>query len=198
MPKISAPTVAEHHARVEARLVDAAETIIRNDPHRRLTAAAVSEAAGIARNSIYRYVDSIDDLRIRVVERYLPDWFAAVADAVKGAHTPSERIVAWVRANLEQAAATGHGWLMEAVRDVTPGPSLDSVKTRAHSHGREVLVDAWRDVEDGDVEKTTIATGLTLGLLDAGFRQLDAGMDPKTVVEMGTRAVEALVCGPIR
>ena len=71
MPKIDAPTVAEHRARVQQRLVDAAESILRDSPSQPLTAAAVSAQAGIARNSIYRYVDSVDDLRVLVIRRYL-------------------------------------------------------------------------------------------------------------------------------
>ena len=61
MPKIAAPTVAEHREHIRVALIDAAEAILRaGEP---LTAGVVSGAAGIARNSIYRYVDSVDDLR---------------------------------------------------------------------------------------------------------------------------------------
>lgn len=42
-------------------LIDSADRTLRSG--RKLTAAEVSSAAGIARNSIYRYVDSVDDLR---------------------------------------------------------------------------------------------------------------------------------------
>ena len=63
MPKISAPTVKEHRDQVRTRLIDAAENLLRDRGADGLTAGAVSSAAGIARNSIYRYVDSVDDLR---------------------------------------------------------------------------------------------------------------------------------------
>ena len=72
MPKITAPTVQEHRARMNERLVDAAENILREGGVRALTAGAVAKEAGIARNSIYRYVDSVDDLRLRVLERNVP------------------------------------------------------------------------------------------------------------------------------
>ena len=53
----------EHRENVRTALVDAAESIVRTEGVDGLTAGAVTKAAGIACNSIYRYVDSVDDLR---------------------------------------------------------------------------------------------------------------------------------------
>jgi AcrR family transcriptional regulator len=182
VPKIDAPTVAEHRAQVQARLVDAAEEILRSGQPDRLTAGAVSSAAGIARNSIYRYVDTVDDLRALVVARYLPAWLEAVDHAMAQAEDPGARVVTWVRANLEQAAASGHGWLMEAVRAV-PHRSDETVD-QAHSGMR-----------DGDEQLSTLAAAFTLGILEGGFRQLHAGQPVALVLDMGTRAAESLVRG---
>ena len=93
MPKIAAPTVAEHRANIQTKLVDAAEEILRAGEPDRLTAATVANAAGIARNSIYRYVESVDDLRGMVLSRYMPDWLANVAAAVADIEDPAERLV---------------------------------------------------------------------------------------------------------
>jgi AcrR family transcriptional regulator len=193
MPKIDAPTVAEHRAQVQARLVDAAEEILRAGQPDRLTAGAVSSAAGIARNSIYRYVDSVEDLRALVVARYLPAWLAAVDQAMAQSEDPGARVVTWVRANLEQAAASGHGWLMEAVRAV-PHRS-DETLDQAHSGMRDALSDAWFDLLDGDEQRSTLAAAFTLGILEGGFRQLDAGQPVAVVLDMGGRAAESLVRG---
>lgn len=73
MPKISAPTVREHREMMIARLVDAAEKILKDEPGKPLSAGAVAAAAGIARNSIYRYVGSVEDLRLLVLERNVPN-----------------------------------------------------------------------------------------------------------------------------
>jgi AcrR family transcriptional regulator len=193
MPKIAAPTVAEHRAQVQARLVDAAEEILRAGRPDRLTAGAVSSAAGIARNSIYRYVDSVDDLRALVVARYLPAWLAAVDQAMARSEDPGTRVVTRVRANLEQAAASGHGWLMEAVRAV-PHRS-DQTLDQAHSGMRDALADAWVELLDGDEQRSTLAAAFTLGILEGGFRQLDAGQPVAVVLEMGGRAAQSLVRG---
>ncbi|HET9648163.1 MAG TPA: TetR/AcrR family transcriptional regulator [Microlunatus sp.] len=192
MPKIDAPTVAEHREMIRTRLIDAAEAILRESPSGQLTAGAVTSAAGIARNSIYRYVDSVEDLRGLVVDRYLPDWLTTVAAAMEVASTPEDRVVAWVRANLEQAAATGHGWLMEAARTRSPTTSIDETVAEAHTGMRDTLADAWGDLLHAHPDRVPIATGLTVGILDAGFRQLDRGQPGDLVLQMGTTAARAL------
>ena len=193
MPKIDAPTVAEHREMIRTRLIDAAEAILRTGPSSQLTAGAVSSAAGIARNSIYRYVDSVEDLRTLVVDRYLPEWLAAVAAAVEAAPTPADRVVAWVRANLEQSAASGHGWLMEAARSTSPDASLDANVAAAHTGMRTTLADAWADLLAAHPDRVPIAAGLTVGIVDAGFRQLDHGQPADLVVLLGETAARALV-----
>lgn len=193
MPRIDAPTVAEHRANVQARLVDAAEEILRSGPEQPLTAGAVSSAAGIARNSIYRYVDSVDDLRALVVNRYLPAWLAGVATAMATVSTPAERVVVWVEANLDQAASTGHGWLMDAARTVAPSAPLEESVGLAHAGMRDSLADAWRDLLGDDLDRVAVAAGITVGILEAGFRQLDSGRSSELVIEMGGQAARALV-----
>lgn len=192
MPKIDAPTVAEHHANVQARLVDAAEEILRSRPTKPLTAGAVSSAAGIARNSIYRYVDSVDELRALVVDRHLPTWLDAVAAAVAAAATPDEQVVAWVVTNLEQSATTGHGWLMNAARATSPNAALDQTVARAHAGLWSSLTHAWSSLLPAHPERVPIAVSLTVGILDAGFGQVDDDQPAHLVRTMLTDATRAL------
>ncbi|GAB3079659.1 TetR/AcrR family transcriptional regulator [Intrasporangium mesophilum] len=203
MPRIAAATVAEHRAQVQTRLVDAAEDILRAGDGAALTAGAVSSAAGIARNSIYRYVDSVEDLRFLVVARYLPSWLAAVDEAVAGAEDPRSRLTAWVTANLEQAAATGHGWLMEAMRAApvvappapaagTDAPGAEAVET-AHAALNDVVQATWLELLGGDQGRSAVAGAMTMAIVETGFRQLDAGQPAGLVTDMSTRAVAGLV-----
>ncbi|CAM3845653.1 TetR/AcrR family transcriptional regulator [Smaragdicoccus niigatensis] len=195
MPRIDAPTVAEHRAQIQARLVNAAEQILRAEPPQQLTAGAVSAAAGIARNSIYRYVESIDDLRALVVARYLPAWVDAVDAAMADAEGPQEKVVAWVRANIEQAAATGHGWLTEAFRST---PLSEDLIERAHTGLRDSLAQAWTELANGDRDRAAVAAALTMGITETGFRQLDAGRSAELVLDMCSEAVRSIVVGLAR
>lgn len=191
MPKIDAPTVAEHRAAVQKRLVDAAEEILRSGQPESLTAAVVTRSAGIARNSIYRYVESVDDLHGMVLARYLPVWLEGVRTALDGVKDPGTRIVVWVRANLEQAARSGHGWLMGLGKANPVGITKD-VMDSAHTLMRDTLADAWSSLIP-DATRARVAGGMTRGVLEAGFKQLDAGVPADTVVASGEAAARGLV-----
>jgi AcrR family transcriptional regulator len=190
VPKIEAATVAEHRRMVKARLVDAAEQLMRiGQP---LTAAAVASSAGIARNSIYRYVISVDELRDLVVARYLPGWMDTVAAELDATDGPADRISTWVGANLREAADSGHGWLMASVRPVPVAAVSDGAVDRAHSGMRKALYEAWLELTD-DPERARIGTALTAAILEAGFRQLDTDLSPHAVIESATKGTSALV-----
>ena len=193
MPKISAATIAEHRENVHTKLVDAAEEILRSGEPERLTAATVARAAGIARNSIYRYVESVDDLRGMVLSRYMPTWLKHVQEALKQVDNPVDQLVTWVETNLRESARHGHGWMMTMARGPM-SPTTEKVMDEAHSVMRGVLSQAWSELV-ADPAAARVAAGLTGGLLEAGFRQLDAGTDPDLVVAVATKAVRGLATG---
>lgn len=192
MPKISAPTVVEHRAMVQQQLVDAAEQILRSGQPDALTASAVTAAVGIARNSIYRYVESVDDLRGLVLARHLPAWLEAVENELSAIDDPGDRIAVWVRANVEQAARSGHGWLMGLGQTTVPSEATMKVMETAHAIMRDVLADAWMRLVD-DRETAMVAAGFTRGILEAGFKQLDAGRNPELVARLGEQSARCIV-----
>lgn len=189
MPKIDASTVREHHARVLTRLVDAAEEVLREDGPDQFTTGAVSARAGVARNSIYRYVDSVADLRGLVIQRYMPAWFAAVQQAMDATDDPGEQIVAWALANLQQATAAGHGWLVKV-----GAHGLDQASTavvgQAHANMFAGLGQAWARVTPG---AERLWSAMTAGVLNACMKQVEAGMDLDEVAVGLDQAVRALV-----
>ena len=192
MPRISAPTVAEHRTMVQQQLVDAAEQILRSREPDALTASAVTHAVGIARNSIYRYVDSVDDLRGLVLARHLPSWLDAVESELATIEDPADRIAVWVRANVEQAARSGHGWLMTLGQTTAPSEATIKVMESAHAIMRDVLANAWgKLVHDRDT--AMVGAGLIRGLLDACFKQLDAGRDVELVARLGEESARRVV-----
>jgi AcrR family transcriptional regulator len=189
MPKIAAATVKEHHEQVLARLVDAAEEILRTQGAGALTAGGVTSSAGIARNSIYRYVDSVDDLRGLVLARYLPRWQRAVDEDLSGYSEPSARVLAWVRANLEQASANGHGWLMAVARISRLDAGLQGELDRAHN-ARDFLGEG---LDDLGLANVPIRAEMIRSVVDAGFRSLDAGEDLDAVIRLALSAAEAII-----
>ena len=187
MPKITAPTVKEHREAVLNKLVDAAEAILRGDGSTQLTAGAVTAQAGIARNSIYRYVDSVDDLRGLVLKRYMPRWQAAVDAELEGVEDPRERVLAWVRANLRQASINGHGWMMQVAQSQRPYRTID-------------VGDPQKETQDFLTERLValvpempIKAELIRAVVEAGFRSLDAGATFEDVSHWAEVAVGALL-----
>ena len=110
MPRIKAGSVAEHRAAVMAQLLDGTERLLLSGPDATLTAAGIAAEAGIARNSIYRYVSSVDDLIEMVLERGFTDWSTAVTERVAEAPDPRTAILTYAEANLEFAADGRHAW----------------------------------------------------------------------------------------
>ena len=191
MPKIAAPTVAEHRSNVQRRLVDAAEEILLNGHREQLTAGAVTSAAGIARNSIYRYVESVDDLVGLVLARHLPAWLDAVEARLAEANGPADRVVALVSANLEQASRNGHSW-MQDLGGGTPTGQAKEVMERAHSVIRTALSDALRDLT-ADPVLARAAAGLIRGVMESGFKQLEVGLAADVVERVATAAVRGIL-----
>ena len=210
MPKISASTVKEHRENMHAQLIDAAESILRQSDTAVLTAGAVAKKVGIARNSIYRYVTSVDDLRDEVVERYMRQWKEKVAQRVDSLAAPEQQLKEFAQASLELAAETGHSWLMQVIRarKMAAAPTISTPAATAelptsrpatsnsdseylpgnfHSprmqyfhHG--VVAYVHRLWQQIDAERADINTRLTAALLEAGMKALDEG-DPYSQVE---------------
>lgn len=189
MPRISAPTVKEHHQAVLTKLVDAAESILRTRGAASLTAGAVTAEAGIARNSIYRYVDHVDDLRGLVLARNLPRWTQAVDAALAPIASPRERLLEWVRVNLEQASVHGHGWLVEVARSVTLDQSLRDDLDEAHAT-RDFL---GKGLAELGLASMPIRAEMIRSVVDAGFRVLDDGEPLADVTHWALVAVSAII-----
>lgn len=109
MPKIQAPTVAEHHDRQRRAILDAARVLLA-DPGR-ATAPSLGEVAsraGLARPSVYQYFSSRDALFEAVVTELFPAWALQVQQRMDEADTPRAKVWAYVESNLDQVAAGEH------------------------------------------------------------------------------------------
>ncbi|NEC96388.1 TetR/AcrR family transcriptional regulator [Streptomyces albidoflavus] len=189
MPKIEAGSVREHRAQRLAQLIDAAEAILSEGGVDALTAGAVAARAGIARNSIYRYFDSIDDLLELLVAREFPAWTAAVEEAVAAEDTPGEQVAAYVRANLEQAARGTHGWRASLSRG-SLSPSARQRVRKLHTTLHEVLAASVDDLGDTQPELTV---AVVQAVTDACVRRIDQGDDLQAVSAYATDAVRRLL-----
>ncbi len=189
MPKIEAGSVREHRAQRLAQLIDAAEAILNEGGLESLTAGAVAARVGIARNSIYRYFDSIEDLLELVVTREFPAWIDAVERTVAAETTPEDQVVAYVRANLEQAARGTHGWRASLSRG-SLSPSARERVRNLHTSLHETLARVVRELEQPQPELTV---AVLQAVVDACIRRIDQGDELMTVSDFAEGAARRLL-----
>ncbi|MFA1547918.1 TetR/AcrR family transcriptional regulator [Actinomadura chokoriensis] len=108
MPKIQAPTIAEHRAAQRAALLDAARTLLSEEAERAPSMADVARQAGLARSSVYAYFKSRDDLLDALIVDTFPRWSAYVEAQMGKAGSPGDRVLAYVYANLRLVARGDH------------------------------------------------------------------------------------------
>lgn len=161
-------TAQEHRAAMLESLIDSAEAILRADGAATLTAAAVARGAGIARNSIYRYVGSVDDLRQLVLERYLPLWKSEAFSAIYDIQDPAAKILGLVDISLCIGSVTGHQWLI----DVTRGMRSQTVMA-FHRELAEMIFDLLAQL---DPVHAGMNARIVRGLIFTGFHALDDGV----------------------
>lgn len=153
MPRIDAPTVAEHHARQHRALLDAARALLA-ETGRAPSMAEVGRRAGLARSSVYQYFPSPEALLHDVVADVFPDWAGQVTRQVADAATPGERVWAYIDANVTLFAGSEQAVAAALTRVVDPSV-LRGPMQEFHATLQVPLRDALRDL--GEPEVATMA-----------------------------------------
>lgn len=170
MPRIEAPTVAEHRARQEAALVDAAEALLRDGGWPALTFAALGRATGLARSSVYEYYGTRGEIALAVCERAFPRWEARTAEAVAAEREPLAQVAAYVQAQLDLVEAGEHRIGQALARAELEG----GVRERIGALHR-----SWLHLLDAPLAALGCphprrVAGLVQGVVEAATRQLEA------------------------
>ncbi|MBC7290432.1 MAG: TetR/AcrR family transcriptional regulator [Actinotalea sp.] len=195
MPRISAPTVAEHRARRRADVLRAAEEIVVGEGSHALTLAAVAAGTGLARPSVYAYFPSTDALLLALVEAGFDRWTATLRDATAGVTGPRDLVRAWFRA-AALSAAQGNHLLAAALRD-TPLPQESRAHlAEGHREAAAPLVAATRELGVRDLQE---ASALVQGVVATLIERVEAGADPEAEADRAARfalgGLDALAAG---
>ena len=177
MPKISAPTLAEHQAYQRHALVAAAVEILADEGVSALTPASAGRRASLARSSTYQYFDSGAALLATAVEAAQADVQDAVTRATDAADGPDAVLAAYVDAVLSLATTTPSR-AMRALDHAELPPMCTARLEELRAAQRQPLVDALG--ERGTPEPGPTAE-LVAALVDAGAAQCVAG-NPVDVV----------------
>jgi AcrR family transcriptional regulator len=180
MPKIAAPTVAEHRARQREVLVAAARDLLIEGGYAALSFSALAARTGLARPTVYSYFRSKDDLVVALCEAEFPSVAAETERAVRRARTPRDRVAAFVRAQLRVAQQRRY----RIAHALANAPLSDEARRRIMELHRELMPSAVSLFTRAGHPQPALAAALLQGLVNAAVAAIDAGEPPRRVMEL--------------
>ncbi|MEO7126896.1 MAG: TetR/AcrR family transcriptional regulator [Nakamurella sp.] len=178
MPKIDAPTVAEHHAMRRAAVIAAARHALGTVGAAGVTPGAVSGAAGIARTSVYQYFPSTDALLTAAVEDMFAEAESRISEALDGSTDPWQRVESYIAVAL-RAAAGQYGPFHAMPTAQFPDTTRARLR-ELHDALSAPLVDAVTEIGAADPK---VATVLILGAISAGITLARHGANPEATIK---------------
>ena len=170
MPRISAPSVAEHHAAQERALLDAAQSLLR-ESKQAPSMAEVAARAGLARSSVYQYFSSRQDLLRAVVADVFPRWTRRITEAMSSAPTAADAVLAYAHSNLDLVTDGEHA-VASALAGLAPGEELNAEAAQMHRQIGEPLREA---LERLGVPEPAAVANLVNAVVHSASRSLEAG-----------------------
>ncbi|WP_160148938.1 TetR/AcrR family transcriptional regulator [Amycolatopsis alkalitolerans] len=168
MPKIAASTVVEHRAQQRASLLAAAEDLLVADGYAALNFGTLAERTGLARPSMYKYFASKDDLVAAVCEEALPPLLARLTTAMDRANSPRDKLVAYVRTQLEMVAEGGHELAATLARASLP-PAVRKRIRAVHDQFAPNIEQLLADLGD---PRPTLTAAFVQGVINEATRQI--------------------------
>jgi AcrR family transcriptional regulator len=169
MPKIQAPTLAQHREQRRDALVEAATTVMRESGT--VTMAAVAERTGLSRSAVYEYYRSAADLIADVVVDELAAWIDHLAIAVEHIDDPRQRLETWIRAALAYVADGRHA-LVRAAGDASLPPVRRAQVQALHRELAAPVLTSLRDLGVSDADRIA---PYVWGVVETATRHIESG-----------------------
>jgi len=189
MPRISAPTVAEHRVRQRDTLLHAATELLVEGGVNAVTPAAVGAAAGLARPSVYQYFSSGADILASVIEDAFPRANEALRVALESANGPAERLDIYVRVSLRLARDGAHRPAAALAAAQLPDECMARLRELHHEQAAPFL----RALEELKTPQLELTAQLLGGVLEAAMRAIESGASLDAVTERTLTLVRAAV-----
>ncbi len=189
MPKISAPTVAQHRMRQRDSLLRAATELLVEGGVSAVTPSAVGAAAGLSRPAVYQYFSSGADILASVIEDAFPRANEALRVALESAHGPAEQLDVYVRVSLRLAREGAHR--PAAALSAAQLPEECRERLRELHHEQAVpFMRALQELGTPDLELTAQLLG---GVLEAAMGAIESGASLEAVTGRTLTLVRAAV-----
>ncbi len=192
MPKIQAPSIAAHRELRRQQLINAAMELALSGGAESITVSAVAQKAGLSRSSIYEYFSSSADLIADLVLEELDYYTARLAEAIKDAQDPFEKIELWIAEGLRYVE-DGRHMLVKSLNTVsTPEYRKDEI---ALGHRR--LISPLREaLAQSGIKEVASAAAFLQSVTDAATKRIEAGneaeLEIKSAVKFALAGLRAL------
>ncbi|MBP1161447.1 AcrR family transcriptional regulator [Rhodococcus sp. PvR044] len=177
LPRITAPTVAEHREAQERALLDAAREVLAEGATEIPGFAEVAARAGLARSSMYQYFRSRQHLLTALIEDAFPRWSERVEAAMAEAGAPDRRVLAYVRANLDLVADGEHA-IAAAIASIAPRDVIAESSATMH---RQLIAPLAAALAELGAQDPAAMADLINAVVHAATRQLEKGADAEAV-----------------
>ncbi len=189
VPKISAPTVAEHRQRQREALLHAATELLVTGGVSAVTPAAVGAAAGLARPSVYQYFTSGSGILAAIIEDSFPRSNQQLRVALEGLTAPLDVMDAYVRETLRQASVGAH----RPAAALSAAQLPDECRTRLAELHHEQIAPFMAGLQQLEVPELMITARLLGGVLEAAMGAIESGSDVDTVTRTSITLIHAAV-----
>lgn len=180
MPKITAATVAEHHAQQQQALLGAARDLILDGGYAALNFAALAEQTGLARPTVYSYFATKDDVVVALCESELPLVADEITRAVQRVTGPRDRIAAFVKAQLRAAQKRPY----RIAHALVNAPLSAQTRQRIIQLHHELMPSAAPLLAEVNHPHPALAAALLQGLINAAVAAIDAGQPPRRITQV--------------
>jgi AcrR family transcriptional regulator len=168
VPKISAPSIAEHReARRDALLAAATQLMLSGTP---FTVAQVATEVGLSRSAVYEYYASAADLVADVLVDEMALWVDEISPMVEAESEPLARIETWVRGVLGYVKDGRHVLVKSAGSVELPEARRVQV-TSMHRELVAPLVQALTELEVPDIRQYS---AFCWGVLDSAIMRVES------------------------
>lgn len=150
MPRINAPTVADHRAQRIRAILDAARRLM-EETGEPPSMGEIGSRAGLARSSVYQYFSSVEELLTAVAAEVFPDWIERVLERVAEAPTSGDKVWAYIEENIAIFASPELAVAQVLARVISPQEFQAPMK-EFHVRLQVPLKEALADLGEPDPE----------------------------------------------
>jgi AcrR family transcriptional regulator len=191
MPRISAPTVAEHVAAQEAAVIGAARRLFDARGVRHVSLGDIAAEVGLSRTSLYRYFPT----KAHIVQRWFELTMAPLVDASRAAvatdGSRAERLERWLDVQLDFMLDDEHAALVTASGELDDLPA--DVRERIGAQHRELYATLSPVLDSDDRELARTRTMFVAGLVRSAAELVRSGAARELVRAELTRSARAVV-----